>query len=235
MKTFIRYILIPIGVIALAILLYIAGLTIFYIRVIQSGSRAALPQFVGRFTVASTLTSQGPSAAVRVATDDDPFLGNKNAPLTMVEFADFECPFSKEVYGSVREIAAKYPERVRVIFRDFPLSDIHPNALGAAIAANCAGEQGKFWTMHDKLFSRAPALSSDDLLRYADEIGLDRIKFSSCLNDPAMAAEVEADYADGVAAGIRGTPTFFFNGQKVEGAIPRSYLQQMVERMIQQP
>lgn len=235
MRPAIRYIFLPIGVIALGLGIYIAILMFVYLRALQTGSIEALPQFTQRFTKSNVLAGAIGARTYQVVTADDPAQGPLNAPLTIVEFADFECPFSKEVYGHVRELAAKYPDKVRVIFRDFPLSEIHPNALPAARAGNCAEAQGKFWQMHDKLFSRAPALAREDLARYADEIGLDRAKFDACMSSPETDAEVQADFTDGVAAGIRGTPTFFFNGRKVEGAIPRSYLNQMVEQFVQTP
>lgn len=235
MRPVVRYIFLPIGVIALGLALYVMILAFIYLRALQTGTIEALPQFTGKFTRSNVLPGTIDAGTYQVATTDDPAQGPATAPLTIVEFADFECPFSKEVYGHVRELATKYPDKVRVIFRDFPLSEIHPNALGAARAGNCAHAQGKFWQMHDKLFSRAPALAREDLYRYADEIGLERAKFDACMKSPETDTEVQADFADGVAAGIRGTPTFFFNGRKVEGAVPRSYLNQVVERLIQRP
>lgn len=231
MHAVVRYILLPIGVISGGILIYVVIMMFVYLRAIQTGAVTELPQFTQRFTQSNILPGASGGATPQVATADDPSLGSKDPKLTIVEFADFECPFSKEVYGSVRELAAKYGDKIKIIYRDFPLSEIHPNALAAAKAGVCADAQGKFWPMHDKLFARSPALS--DLGAYADAVGLDRAKFDACMNDPKTEAEVKADFADGVAVGIRGTPTFFFNGQKVEGAIPKANLNRIVEQLIQ--
>ena len=213
---------------AIALFLLLFGWRVAsYYRAISRGDIAALPQFTSRLT-RSVRDAPGSPLAIDVTRGNHPTLGNAHAPLTVVLFADFECPYSKEAFLAARSLLSLDP-RVRFIFRNFPLEEIHPNARSAAAAAHCAEAQGKFWPFHDKLFQNAPNLSPPDLRFYAEQIGLDRSRFESCLIDPTTQAAVAADYADGVAAGVRGTPTFFFNGKKVEGAIPATILKQLIE------
>lgn len=202
----------------------------YYLRLLQSGEATDL-QFTSRFTTASAAPGTSKTDAAQifdVASADDPALGTAAAPLTIVEFADFECPFSKDESAVVRELAARYPDRVRFIYRDFPLSDIHPHAERAALAGACAHEQGKFWAMHDKMFQNASALTDDDLKRYALEIGLNAAQFDRCLTTEKYRDEIQADVDSGVAAGVRGTPTFFIAGRRVEGAIPAPILERII-------
>ncbi len=168
------------------------------------------------------------SEVVDVVTDDDPSLGSLNAPLTIVEFADFACPYSQEVSYAIRRIAQTFGSTVRYIYRDFPLSEVHPDAELAAEAGNCANEQDHFWEFHDKLFANQQDLSRTSLLRYAEQVGMSKQKFESCLNSGKFKGEVAEDLAAGEKAGVYGTPTFFFNGHKVEGAIPENVLNQIV-------
>jgi protein-disulfide isomerase len=161
--------------------------------------------------------------------DDDPVEGNANAPVTIVEFSDFQCPFCESFYtNTLQQIRKDYVDtgKVKLIFRDFPLS-FHPHAQKSAEAAECANLQGKYWEMHDKLFENQTSLdnSSDyisDLKRYAADLKLDTAKFNSCLDNGDTAAEISKDFNDGAAAGISGTPSFFINGQKIVGAQPYS-------------
>ena len=160
---------------------------------------------------------------------DDPVEGNANAPVTIVEFSDFQCPFCESFYtNSLLQIRKDYIEtgKAKLIYRDFPLS-FHPHAQKSAEAAECANLQGKYWGMHDKLFENQSALdnSSDyisDLKRYAVDLGLNATEFNSCLDNGDTASEIQADLSDGSNAGVSGTPTFFINGQKIVGAQPYS-------------
>ena len=142
---------------------------------------------------------------------------------------DFACQFSKEENSIIRELLTKYPDRVRLQVRDFPVDELHPEARQTAEAAVCAHAQGKYWAMHDLLFATAGNFTDADLLKYAKNIGLDETKFSLCLKDPQTAAEVQTDIEAGTAAGVPGTPTFFINGIKVEGAIPADIWEQIVK------
>ncbi len=157
-----------------------------------------------------------------ISVDDDAFKGDANAPVTIVEFSEYECPFcAKYVNGAYSQIIENYVNtgKVKYVFRDFPLG-FHEYAQKAAEAAECAGEEDKYWEMHDVLFANQHALDVDSLKMYALEIGLDEDDFNSCLDDGDMAEEVMKDAADGQKYGVSGTPGFFINGKLISGAQP---------------
>ena len=145
---------------------------------------------------------------------DSHMAGNLSAPLTIVEFGDFECPACGLSEEAARQIRAQYGDRIRFVFRQFPLSKIHPQAEKAAEASECAAEQGKFWEGVEKLYSEQADLSVDALERYAGEIGLDQSRFNQCLDSGETVSRIKQDLADGRALGVHGTPTFFI-GRKV--------------------
>lgn len=214
-------------------ILFVAQVLNYY-RKIKSGNIADLSQFRSQFTALSNATAAEGAALARrgeLETADDPSLGNTNAPLTIVEFGDFECPFCKRAYPIVRELAAKYPDTIRVIYRDFPITALHTGAQRAAEAGACAHEQGKFWAYHDRLFDRAPAFSTEELVRYALQIGLDETAFRSCLTSRKYEKEVASDYAAGIAAGVVGTPTWFVNGTKIEGMVPLQVWEGIINKL----
>ena len=148
---------------------------------------------------------------VTVGLDDDPSQGDPNAPVTLVEFSDYQCPFcARHFRETLPQIDAEYVKtgKVRYVFRDFPL-DIHPQAERAAQAAHCAGDQGKYWPMHDQLFGNPRAIGLDDFTAQATAIGLDLVRFNACLSDKKYAEEVKKDLKEGQQLGITGTPGFF--------------------------
>jgi protein-disulfide isomerase len=157
---------------------------------------------------------------VDVSEDDDAVRGPANAPVEIIEFSDYQCPYCERAYPTVQQILRTYGDKVKFIYRDFPLSSLHPYAQKAAEAAECAGEQGKYWEMHDKLFENQGALDVPSLKQYAADLGLDTAAFNSCLDNGDMASEVQNDFNDGQAAGVSGTPTFFINGKMLVGAQP---------------
>ena len=150
---------------------------------------------------------------------DGPARGPADAPITIVEFSDFQCPYCRRVLPTIEEVVERYPEQVRIVFRNFPL-DNHARARPAAEAALCANEQDKFWPYHDVLFENARALEDADLARYAEEVGLDVAAFETCLGESRFADQVEADFQAGREAGVTGTPAFFVNGVLLSGARP---------------
>ncbi len=169
---------------------------------------------------------------IQVSLDDDPIKGSNNAPVTIVEFSDFQCPFCARFYfQTLPLIEEKYIKtgKVRFVYRDFPLSTIHPHAQKAAEAAECADEQGKFWEYHNKLFENQNALDVSSLKQYAKDLGLDMVKFNNCLDSGIMASEVQKDFSDGTSYGVSGTPTFFINGIQIVGAQPYSTFEQVIE------
>jgi protein-disulfide isomerase len=174
-------------------------------------------------------SSSGPSAQMPVAVGDAPVRGPADAWVTIVEFADFQCPFCGRVQPTLAQLLAQYPADVRLVFKHFPLKSIHPRALPAAVAAECARVQGKFWEMHDLIYAGQSDLSAAALESEASQIGLDMTAWGNCLSDSAPAARVDADEALGVQLGVQGTPTFAINGAPLEGAQPLATFQQRVE------
>jgi protein-disulfide isomerase len=148
-----------------------------------------------------------------------PIRGPKNAPLTVVLFSDFQCPFCGRVEPSLTELEKAYPGKVRVFWKNFPLP-FHNNAKPAAEAAMAANEQGKFWEMHDILFKNQQALEGASLEKYAKEIGLDMTKFKAAMDSHKFAAQIEADTKQGSSLGVQGTPASFLNGHFINGAQP---------------
>jgi protein-disulfide isomerase len=131
----------------------------------------------------------------------------------IVEYGDYECPYSRQAYREIERVEGRLSDGVRFAFRHFPLTEIHPHALAASLAAEAAAQQGRFWEMHDLLFHRQRALEDDDLRRYASELGLDVTRFDSDRSGEALLARVRRDVRSGIASGdVRGTPTLFIDG-----------------------
>lgn len=157
-----------------------------------------------------------------------PSRGNAQAKVTIVEFSDFECPFCSKAEESVTQVMDKYGDKVRLVFRHFPLS-FHPHAPKAAEAAACAEDQGKFWEMHKILFANQQHLEVAELKEYATQAGLDASKFGECLDTSKNKAKVDTDQKAGAEAGVTGTPAFFINGKLVSGAQPFSEFQKVID------
>ena len=166
-----------------------------------------------------------------VPVDDDPSIGPEDAPITLIEFSDFECPYCRrwheQVYTRLRQ---EYPDQVRIVFRDFPLSSLHPNAIPAAEAADCAYEQGAFWEFQDKLFSGEYELGSEAYTQYAEDLGLDTQNFQECVDTGRYNDEVMADFEYASNLGVRSTPTFFLNGIPLVGAQPYEMFKQVIDQ-----
>lgn len=147
----------------------------------------------------------------------DHIRGNSNAPLELVEYGDFECSDCGRAYPIIKKIQQELGDDLKFIFRNFPLTQIHPHAVNAAVAAEAAALQNKFWEMHDIILQNQKHLDSEDLLFYAETIKLDTGQFISDIQDGALLAEVEADFESGVRSGVNRTPSFFINGVKYDG------------------
>src|SRR3989441_1662411 len=159
-----------------------------------------------------------------------PFLGPAAAPVTIVEFSDFQCPFCKQVVPTLTQVLSRYREKVKLVFRDFPIDSLHPQARKAAEAARCAQDQGKFWDYHDALFANTPKLSPEQLKTYAQQVGLDLPSFERCLASGTHAAAVQKSLDEGIRLGVTGTPAFFINGELLSGAQPVENFARVIER-----
>jgi len=150
--------------------------------------------------------------------EDDHSQGPANAPVTLVEYGDFECPHCGRAYPIVQAVQRRIGKRLRFVFRHFPLSELHVHAQHAAESAEAAAAQGKFWEMHDRLFERQFALEDDDLVEYALELGLDAPRVARELAAHTYKPRVRNDFMSGVRSGVNGTPTFFINGVRHDDA-----------------
>jgi len=164
-----------------------------------------------------------------VSADDDPFLGTDGAPVEIIQFAEFQCPYCGKVGDTMEKLLAEYPGKLKIVYRDFPLG-FHDRAIPAAIAANCAGEQDKYWDMHGILMKNQTKLQDTDLAGFAKEVGVDMDKWSTCLKDPAQEAEVKKDMEDASAVGVTGTPAFFINGVLLSGAVPFDQFKSIIDK-----
>ena len=198
-------------------------------------------------TVLDDTGNNEPTIIAKVSVDDDPVLGNKNAPVTIIEFSDYQCPFCRRSYTQVYSLLKENfinTDKAKLVFRDFPLTSIHPGALPAAEAAECGDEQGKYWEMHDKIFDEqnkfgqgTVPFTNDDLKKWASEIGLSTGDFNSCLDSGKYKSEVEKDFSDGNAYGVSGTPTYFIGNDKdgyviVGGAQPYQVFEQAINQYL---
>ena len=149
-----------------------------------------------------------------------PFKGGEKAAVTIVEFSDFHCPFCRRVIPTLAQIESRYGDKIKLVFRDFPIENLHPGATKAHEAARCANEQGKFWPYHDKLFVGPSSSSPEFLNGLAKDLGLDAGKFETCLSSGKYQAAIKEDIAEGNRVGVGGTPAFFINGRLITGAQP---------------
>ena len=159
-------------------------------------------------------------------------MGPPDAPVTLIEFSDFQCPYCRRVQGVLKRLMTAYHGQLKLVFRDFPLRQIHPEAQKAAEAAQCANDQGQFWPYHDRLFATTD-LAVEDLKQYAVELGLDIEEFNTCLDSEKYRQEVQDDIDDALAAGVNATPSFFVNGLPINGAVPFERFVEMVELALQ--
>jgi protein-disulfide isomerase len=195
---------------------------------------ALLRAELGNLAAGNARATPTAPTAVEIELGNSPFWGPEEAAVTVVEFSDFECSFCarfyRDTYGALK---ARYSDRVRFVFKHFPISFIHPNAERAAVAAECANEQGKFWEYHDKLFENQQNLSQDALIGYARQVGVPNLEqFTACLTTQKYLSTVLADLQQGERLGVQGTPIFFINGLPLIGAQPYSVFERAIEQAL---
>ena len=203
------------GIIALMGIAYYSGWSAG-----RSGATAAAPS--------ARPPGPDPERVYSVDIGDSPTLGPASAPVTIVEFSDFQCPFCARVTPTLQQIKQEYRDRVRLVFKHNPLP-FHAQAMDAHKASLAAGEQGKFWEMHDQLFEDQQALDPDSLKAHAQQLGLDLAAFESAMNSPEVAAKIDADKAQARELGASGTPSFFINGRFLSGAQPYEVFRERIE------
>jgi protein-disulfide isomerase len=183
-----------------------------YVDVLKSKTPVRLTLEPPRLTVAANGPSRGAVAA----------------PIQMIEFSDFQCPFCLRAHATVEQVLKTYGDRIHFVYRHYPLPT-HPAARPAAEASACAAEQGKFWPYHDRLFEQPSRLSATDLKQHAVDLGLDASRFNACVDSQKYKAQVEADMKDGDEAGVNGTPAFFINGRMLSGAQPFDAFKRIID------
>ena len=164
-----------------------------------------------------------------VAIDGHPVQGSSQAAVTIVEFSDFECPYCSALYPTLKEIEKNYADKVRIVYRQFPLTNLHPHAMKAAEASLCANEQQKFWELHDAMFTDQENLTIEALKQKAGRLNLNADQFGQCLDSSKYAAAVRSDLADGTKLGVTGTPAMFVNGRFLGGAVPYPEVSRIID------
>jgi protein-disulfide isomerase len=168
----------------------------------------------------TTYLKSPPLFRADVAVNGAPFKGSERAPVTIVKFEDFQCPYCKTVQTTYQELLKRYNGKLRLVHKDLPLDTIHPQARQAAEAARCAGEQGKFWEYHDTLYANSPKAAVEELKAYAKQVGINTESFEQCFTSGKYKGLVQRDLSEGAQLGLTGTPTFFINGREMSGAQP---------------
>ena len=163
---------------------------------------------------------------------NDHFQGNTNAPIVLVEYGDYECPYCERAYAIIKNIQLALDSNLKFVFRNFPLAEVHSNATNAAIAAEAASAQGKFWEMHDILFENQHHLGDTSILKYAAKIGLNIEQFEADIKNPQYLKKVESDFESGARSGVWGTPTFYINDEMYDGLWDEEYFLEYLQGLI---
>jgi protein-disulfide isomerase len=193
----------------------------------QQGQQKARQEFFKNLEAKYNVEYKLEPIRVQVAATG-PAKGPANAPVTIVEFSDFQCPYCSRLTPTLKQVEEKYGNKVRIVFRQFPLN-FHQYAQKAAEASLCANDQGKFWQLHDAMFANQQALAVEQLKAKAAELGLNAEQFNQCLDSGKHAAAIQADMKEGSAAGVSGTPAMFINGRFISGAQPLEAITQVID------
>ena len=212
----------------------LASVIVSSIKAGKTGEEALAASMKSKF-------AQGPQQDTRLLDDPvsipvagAPAIGPSNAPVTLIEFSDFQCPYCVKAVPQLHALLEAYPTQIKLIFKEYPL-EIHSQAAFAALAAEAANKQGKFWPMHDALFAHRQDLSRSSVLAIAKGLGLDMKRFEADLDSPQTKQTVVRDIQDGDRAGVEGTPTLFINGQRYNGAIALDALRPVLDAQLKHP
>lgn len=221
---------------------FLIGVLVTQVNYLKNGSSSTLTG--SNDSLAGGALPDQPTGPVDVSTGELPILGEKDAPVTIVEFSDFQCPFCKSLFEeALPQIKSEYIEtgKAKLAYRHFPLNDIHPNAQKAAEAAECANDQEKFWDYHDQLFTNQddwgnlPADGAlDKFVEYANAIGINGETLRECVSSGRMEERVNKDIEDGISAGVNGTPATFVNGMLISGAVPFEQFKAQIEAALEE-
>jgi protein-disulfide isomerase len=195
---------------------------------VQQRTAAVYEAFVDKLKLKTPVRITLEPPRQKVATADSPSQGSASAPIEIVEFSDFQCPYCLRAHPTVKQVLDTYGNKIRFVYRNYPLPS-HPNARPAAEAAQCANEQGQFWAYHDRLFADQSKLNDNDLKASAAALGLDAGKFNACFDSHKYKARVDADLQAGNEAGVDGTPAFFINGRMLSGAQPYDEFKRVID------
>ncbi|MFH0951372.1 MAG: thioredoxin domain-containing protein [bacterium] len=228
----------PLAIIAIVVAIIFAGLlAVLVINILAmsqriSESELAINQYQQvelKDQMADTYT---PEIAAIIEGENSPWFGSPSAKIVIVEFADFACPYCNQAYPTIRQIGIKYQDKVKIIFRNRPGFE---DSIALAMAAHCADDQGKFWAMHDQLYEKySPELAADvnNLVTIAQQIGLDVDELTKCITDQKYLDKIENDFVDAQSLGVLGTPTWFVNGQKMEGVVTLAEWESIINQLI---
>lgn len=221
---------------ALVVFAFATGILVGYFvwgnnaSTVANAPAQAADQTTGQVNEAPVATQQPQYIRYDITTEGYPSLGPDDAPITVVEFSDFQCPFCKRFHDETYQaLLDAYPGQIRFVYRNLPLTSIHPDAMPAAIASLCANEQNAYWDYHNKLFS-SDVLSRDTYTQYAADLNLNAEEFSACLDSGKFDEFIQADMEFAFNLGVQSTPTFFINGLAIVGAQPLSSFQQIIDK-----
>lgn len=195
---------------------------------VQERTQAARQELLDGLKAKTNVTVTLTPPRTKVADAGRPARGPAGAPIEIIEFSDFQCPYCLRAHPTVQQVLSTYGDKVRLVYRHYPLPN-HPNARPAAEASACADEQGKFWQYHDRLFENQSKLTDADLKQHATSVGLDAATFNACVDSHRFASDVEDDMEAGEAAGVSGTPAFFINGRVLSGAQPFDAFKRIID------
>jgi protein-disulfide isomerase len=218
----------------ISVLTFILGITVGYVLwgtdlVPNQSSQQSAAQ-VGGPVIEAPVEDQPQFIRYDIPSEGFPAIGPEDAPITIVEFSDYQCPYCRRWHAEVYQpLLNEYPGQIRLVYRHLPLTSIHPDAFSAAEASMCAGEQNAYWQYHEKLFS-SETLGTNTYVQYAQELGLDTSDFETCISEHKYQEAIQADSDFAVNLGVRSTPTFFINGLAVVGAQPLDIFKQVIDK-----